>query len=168
MTPTFKRAVVAVLLCTGLAACQSAQPTTIMSTKSPVELRAMQSRAYDTTDRNKTLRTIVATLQDLGYSINKVDADSGTVTATKFSILTLTASIYPRGTTQTVVRTNAIVKLENKNTDNQVDEPAFYQQFFFEPLSKAMFLTALQVDDSNDSSANAAGSAAPASAAHQP
>ena len=29
----------------------------------------------------------------------------------------------------------------------QVDDPAFYQQRIFEPLAKAMFLTALQIED---------------------
>jgi len=143
-----KRAIAAGVLCGGLAACQANQPTVIMSTKSPVELRAMQSRAYDTIDQNKVMRTIVATLQDLGYSIDKIDSASGTVTATKLAVLKLTASVYPRGPNQLIVRSNAMVQHQLK--DNQVDDPAFYQQLFFEPLSKAMFLTALQVDDADE------------------
>lgn len=145
MTDVLRCCAGAALICTGLAACQANEPAVIMSAKSPVELRVMQSRAFDTGDRTKTLRTVIATLQDLGYIIDKVDPGSGTVTATKLAMLKITASVYPRGTTQTVVRSNAMVKHALK--DNQVDDPEFFQKLFFEPLSKAMFLTALQVED---------------------
>ena len=63
-------ALLVVLACTG---CQTPQ-TVILSTKSSVELRAMQTRAFDTSDRPKMVRTIIATLQDLGYNLDKVDA----------------------------------------------------------------------------------------------
>ena len=46
-----------------------------------------------------------------------------------------------------MVRANAIVKAANVR-ETQVDDPAFYQQLFFEPLSKAIYLQALRVDDS--------------------
>ena len=32
-----------------------------------VQLRQIQSRAFDTTDKTKTLRTVISTLQDLGF-----------------------------------------------------------------------------------------------------
>lgn len=138
-------ALVAVVL--SLAACQkTGQPKLVLSAKSPVELRAMQSRAFDTTDGNRTLRAVLSTLQDLGYSIDKVDVGAGTVSATKLANLRLTASTYPRGGSgQTIVRANAIYKLPGQDTE--VDDPVFYQTLFFEPLSKAMFLSALQVED---------------------
>lgn len=134
-----------------LTACQTTRGDNIMmSQKGAVELRSMQSRAFDTPDRYKTLRAIVATLQDLGYSIDKVETGAGTVSATKLTALRLTASVYPRGTTQTIVRANAMVKVEQQKMQNQVDDPVFYQQLFFEPLSKSLFLTALQVEDGVD------------------
>lgn len=133
----------------GLAACQHPQqPPVITSTKSPVELRAMESRAFDTKDRSKTLRAVIATLQDLGYSIEKVEPEAGTVSAIKLSALRLTASVYPRGDSQLMVRANAEIKvMPTSQQAHQVDDPAFYQQMFFEPLAKALFLTALQVED---------------------
>lgn len=137
-----KGALLLALACTG---CQTPQAV-ILSAKSPVELRAMQTRAFDTSDRPKMVRTIIATLQDLGYNLDKVDAGSGTVSATKLAELTMTASVYPRTETQLVVRANAIVKAANVR-ETQVDDPAFYQQDFFDPLSKAIFLQALQIDD---------------------
>jgi hypothetical protein len=126
--------------------CASPQVTEVLSTKSPVELRAMQTRAFDTTDQNKMLRTIVATLQDNGYTIDKVEPPAGTVSATKLAQLRLTATATQHGTSQITVRANAMVRMANLR-DTQVDDPVFYQQLFFEPLSKAIFLSALQVDD---------------------
>jgi hypothetical protein len=59
--------------------------------------------------------------------------------------LRLTATVYPRGTSQMTVRANAVIDLGPKS--NQIDAPEFYQKLFFEPLSKAVFLQALQVED---------------------
>jgi hypothetical protein len=130
----------------GASACAPQNVTDVLSTKSPAELRAMQTRAFDTNDPNRTLRTIVATLQDNGYTIEKVEPPAGTVSAKKLAMLRLTATATPRGTSQIAVRANAMVLMEGlKNT--QVDDAVFYQQLFFEPLSKAMFLSALQVQD---------------------
>ncbi len=146
-----------------LAACQHHEQKLVLSEKSPVELRAMQSRAFETPDRNKTLRTVISTLQDLGYTIDKVEPEASTVTGTKLSILRLTAAVYPRGEKQLVVRSNAQVKLNPaQTTENQVDDPVFYQQFFFEPLAKAMFLTALQVEDEDHAPVPAVPPATPA------
>jgi hypothetical protein len=128
-------------------ACQApGPPPLIMSTKSAVELRAMQSRAFDTIDRFKTIRAVVATLQDLGYTIDKAEPEAGTVSATKLAQLRITATVNDRGERQMIVRSNAIVKMIDQQ-ESQVDDPEFYQKFFFEPLAKAMFLTALQVED---------------------
>jgi hypothetical protein len=145
-----------------LAACQTTnQPKLVESQKSPVELRAIQSRAFETGDREKTLRAVIATLQDLGYAIDKVEPPAGTVTGTKLSQLRLTATVYPRGETRTIVRANATVWLpQQRGVETQVDDPRFYQQLFFEPLAKAMFLSALQVEDSDGPSTAAPGPAA--------
>jgi hypothetical protein len=147
------RVLSSVLLLVLLAACQAPGPTTILSKKSSVELRAMQSRAFETDDRTKTVRTMIATLQDLGYTIDKVEPAAGTVTGTKLSLLRLTATAYPRGEKRMIVRSNAFIKMPQGAAENQVDDPVFYQQLFFEPLSKALFLTALQVTDADEPSA---------------
>lgn len=130
-----------VLLIGFLAGCQVApEQTILLSKKSPVELRAIQSRAFETGDRNAILRAIIATLQDLGYNLDRVDASSGTVTATKLAMLKMTASAYPHGDEQTVVRANAVVTMQPHA--QQVDAAEFYQKDFFEPLSKSLFLQA--------------------------
>ena len=114
-----------------------------------MELRSIQARAFDTKDQNKTLRTIIATLQDLSFVIDKADMELGTVSATKLDnsnqglwnagyALRMTVSSRPVGN-RTVIRANAQFNI------TPVVEPKPYQDFFVE-LEKAMFLTAHQVE----------------------
>lgn len=130
-----------------LSACGTAggEPPPILSKQSPVALRAMQIRAFDTASKRRMTQAVIAALQDLGYSVEKIDYASGTISAAKLEALRLTVVIYPHGPTQMSVRANAIVKVATAST--QVDDPAFYQKLFFEPLSKAVFLAALQTED---------------------
>ena len=138
------------------------EPPVIASTKSPVELRAMQSRVFDTSDRTRTVRAVIYTLQDLGYNIDKVDAGSGTVSATKLAQLRLSAAVSPRGNRMSV-RANAQVKVGPQR--NEVDSAEFYRTLFFAPLSAAMFLEATSNDDQGPAQAsNAHPAAGPASA----
>jgi hypothetical protein len=122
----------------------SCAPSTkqVLATKgSQVKLRSIQTRAFDTTDREKMLRTVIATLQDLGFIVDKADDVLGAVSATKLERYTLrmTVSVRPRGETQLLVRANAQYNI------TAVEDPEPYQQFF-DALSKAIFLTAHQVD----------------------
>jgi uncharacterized protein (DUF2141 family) len=126
----------------------SSQKQLLQTDASQVMLRSIQSRAFDTTDREKTLRTIIATLQDLGFIVNKADALLGTVSATKLDkyALQLTVSIRPRGKTQTLVRVNAQY-FNPYSHAVAVEDPEPYQNFFTS-LSKAMFLEAHETDGS--------------------
>jgi len=122
----------------------SCAPSTkqVLATKgSQVKLRSIQTRAFDTTERDKMLRTVIATLQDLGFIVDKADNVLGAVSATKLDRYTLrmTVSIRPRGESQLLVRANAQYNI------TAVEDPEPYQQFF-DALSKAIFLTAHQVD----------------------
>ena len=124
-----------------LAACQtSSEPRIIASSKGPVELRAMQSRSFDTGDRLMVIRAVVGTFQDLGYTVEKIEPEAGTVSAVKMAALRMSATVQPHGERQVTVRANAMVNGPKDQT--QVDEPAFYQQMFFEPLARSLFLTA--------------------------
>ena len=138
----------AALAALSLGACATGPTDTVMSQRGAVELRAMQSRAFETADKPKVFRAVLSTFQDLGYTITKVEPAAGTVTADKLARLSMTATIYPRGENRTIVRSNAIVRIgPDEGRGYQVDAPEFYQQRFFEPLSKALFLTALYVDE---------------------
>lgn len=129
-----------------LLGCQTPGADQVLLSKKPaVELRAMQGRIFETGDRAKVMRATIATLQDQGYSIVKVESGAGSIKASKLAILEVSASVFPRGDKQIVVRANAIVKTPDGSS--QVDDPAFYQQRFFEPLSKSLFLTALSEPD---------------------
>jgi len=108
------------------------------STESQVKLRTMQSRVFDTSDKMTTLRTVIATLQDLSFVIDKADANLGTVTATKLGGnggLRMTVMVQPKGQKQMRVRANAQLGIQ------AIEDPLPYQAFF-QSLEKGMFLTA--------------------------
>jgi hypothetical protein len=121
--------------------CATTQERLLDSDSNQVQLRSIQTRAFDTTDKEKTLRTVISTLQDLGFLIDKADAMLGTVSATKLAYhsMRVTVTVRPRGETQLLVRANAQYDLD------PVTDPEPYQQFFTS-LEKSMFLTAHQVD----------------------
>lgn len=135
--------VVSLAFLTGLiAGCVTSGSEQALSTsQSQVNLRSFQTRTFDTTNREQTLRTVIATLQDLGFVIDKADAVLGTVSATKLSgyQLKMTVTVRPKDKTQMLVRANAQFNI------TAVEDPAPYQDFFT-ALSKAMFLTAHAVD----------------------
>jgi hypothetical protein len=124
-----------------LFSCAPSTKQVLATSESQVKLRTIQTRAFDSTDKEMMLRTVIATLQDLGFIIDKADDVLGTVSGTKLNryALRMTVSVRPRGTTQLLVRANAQYEIY------AVEDPEPYQQFF-EALSKALFLTAHQVD----------------------
>jgi hypothetical protein len=107
---------------------------------SEVRLRSIQSRVFDTSDQNGTMRAVIATLQDLGFVIDKANSSLGIVSATRLSgyVLKMTVSVRPRGETQVLVRANAQYNLQ------AIEDPDLYQRFFV-ALSQAMFLAAHQM-----------------------
>ncbi|MCU7920050.1 MAG: hypothetical protein KZQ95_17095 [Candidatus Thiodiazotropha sp. (ex Epidulcina cf. delphinae)] len=126
----------------GLSGCQTTSSSQLLKTnESQVQTRNIQTRAFDTTDKNKTLRTVIATLQDLGFVVDKADEILGSVSATKLDgyQLRMTVTVRPRGETQLLVRANAQYNLI------AVDDPEIYQDFFTS-LGKSMFLVAHNVD----------------------
>lgn len=121
-----------------LVGCQTAQKNILDSDgESQVKLRAMQTRYFDTDDKKQTLQTIIATLQDLGFVIDKASYDLGSVSGTKLHgyKIRMTVNAIPRGNQQMTVRANAQYNIE------PINDPVIYQQFFA-ALEKSMFLTA--------------------------
>jgi len=121
--------------------CATTQQHLLDSESNQLRLRSIQTRAFDTTDKDRTLRAIIATLQDLGFIVDKADATLGAVTATKLNryALRVTVTVGPRGQTQLIVRVNAQYEL------SPVDAPEPYQQFF-SALQKVMFMSAQEAD----------------------
>lgn len=124
-----------------LAGCATTDSRILDSDQSQVQLRSIQTRAFNTMDRDLVLRNIIATLQDLGFVIDRADQTLGTVSATKLQgyQLKVNVTVRPRGTTQMSVRANA------EYNRKPVTEPKPYQDFFVS-LEKSLFLTAQAVD----------------------
>jgi hypothetical protein len=117
------------------------QNSHVLSGGSAVELRSFQTRAFDTTDKHKMLRTTIAVLQDLSFIIDKADEDLGVVTGTKLSgyRIRMTVIVQPRGEKQLAVRASAIYN------NKPIEDPIPYQDFFT-ALEKGIFLTAQKID----------------------
>ena len=93
-----------------LAGCAS-QNSAITEGGSQLEVRQMQTRVYDSMDRRETLRSILATLQDLGFVIDTADYEMGTITATRLQEyeLRVTVTVRDRADNRLAVRANARV-----------------------------------------------------------
>lgn len=124
-----------------LAACQSSRKELLETPAEQAELRAMQSRAFDTTDVEKVMRSVIGTLQDLGFVIDDANTTLGLISATKLegSVVRMMVTVKRRGKTQTAVRASA------QHGYRQVVDPETYQRFFA-ALAKGMFLTAHDIE----------------------
>lgn len=124
-----------------LLACSNQPNEEIMQGASPVQLRSYQTRVFDSSEKLPMLRSVIATLQDLGFIIDEANADLGTVTGTRASgsRIRITVAVRPRGDSQLWVRASAYIDL------HPIEDPEPYQDFF-NALEKAVFLTAQQVD----------------------
>jgi len=138
-----------ILLLLLVVSCATTQDHLLDMDTSQVQLRSIQSRVFDTTDKEKTMRAIIATLQDLGFMLDRADYTLGVVTASKaradtmqmqvYANLRITVTVRPRGDKQLMVRASA------EYQRSPVTDAKPYQNFF-NSLEKAMFLEAHQVD----------------------
>lgn len=122
--------------------CATPAVNALKSDASQVRLRSIQTRVFDTADKKKMMQTVISTMQDLDFVIDKADYTLGSVTGSKFlgyAVVTMTVTVRPRGEKQLLVRANAQYGIKS------VEDPATYQDFF-NSLEKAIFLTAQQID----------------------
>ncbi len=124
-----------------LAGCATTTPVNVAGAGTQLETRQIQTREYDTLDKAMTMRSVIATLQDLGFTIDQADAELGTVTATRLHQYTMrmTVTVVEKAGQRISVRANARIG------ENSVTDAATYQDFFI-ALDKAMFLTLHEVD----------------------
>jgi uncharacterized lipoprotein YehR (DUF1307 family) len=130
------------VLVVSISGCATTAGKAFETNESQVKLRSIQTRAFDTTDKKKMMQTVISTMQDLDFVIDKADLTLGSVTGSKFlgyAVVTMTVTVRTRGEKQLLVRANAQYGIKS------VEDPATYQDFFT-ALEKAIFLTAQQVD----------------------
>ena len=138
--PRILAAVIATSILIGLSGCATPKKQLMKMETSQVKLRSMQTRAFDTTDEKKTLRSVISTLQDFDFLIDEANKVLGVVSATRRTDwLQITVTVRPKGETQVFVRANMEYKQKG------VEDPSVYQKFFTY-LEKSMFLTAYEVD----------------------
>ena len=129
------RILLLIALLTLLAGCVNVDSRQeVLAAGSQVEVRSYQTRTYDTTDKIRVMRAVMATLQDLRFVLDKADDTVGIVSATKLDgyALSISVSVRPSGE-QMIVRANAQFNLK------AIEEPGPYQDFFT-ALDKGLFL----------------------------
>lgn len=109
--------------------------------ESQLQKRSYESRIFDTSDKEKVLRAIISTLQDLGFVIDRADFALGTVSGTKYERhqIKITVSVRAKGKEHLMVRANAQFNIE------PIADPEQYQDFF-SSLEKSLFLVAHEAD----------------------
>ena len=147
ITNKFKALAIAIITIGILSGCQTNPNKQLLATdKSQVQLRSIQTRAFDTSDKAMVLRSVISTLQDLGFVLDNADLVLGSVSGTKFGKheyvayqLKITVTVRKRGPKQVLVRANAQYNIQ------EVNDPKPYQDFFTS-LEKSLFLTANNID----------------------
>ncbi len=143
MTHKLLRSVATYCVCAVLlAGCVSPQDGLNESSQNQVQLRSIQTRSFDSTDKQKIMQSSIATLQDLGFVIDNADYDIGTITATKLSGYQLEMSVSVRPNDQKQMLVRAVARY-NQLT---IEDPKPYQSFFTS-LSKGLFLDAHTVSE---------------------
>ena len=139
---TLKIALFAACL-TLITGCATTHDARILGADNQVELRSMQTRSFDTSDKTIVVRNVISTLQDLSFVIDKADTDLGTVSATRLyngNKVRMTVTARPSSSSKSVI-VRAIAQYNLKPIEN----PKIYQDFF-SSLSKSLFLSANAVE----------------------
>ena len=131
----------ALLSLLSLVACAATTPANVVGAGTQLETRQIQTRQYDTLDKPMTMRSVIATLQDLGFTIDQADTELGTITATRLHDYTMrmTVTVVKKEGSKISVRANARIG------ERAVTDAETYQDFFV-VLDKSLFLTLHKVD----------------------
>jgi hypothetical protein len=123
-----------------LAGCNATTQERVLDSgdQSQLQKRSYQTRVFDTNDKDKVMRGVISTLQDLSFVLERADLMLGVVSGTKFQqglAIRMTVSVRPKGETQMVVRANGQLNVQ------PIEDPKAYQDFY-SSLEKSLFLTA--------------------------
>jgi len=133
------------LLLSGILALQGCaapevKPDLLAPTEAQMKIRSLQTRSFDLTDRNAAIRGVIASLQDLGFIIERANEGLGLVTAARFAepnyydVVTITVTVRQETAEKMSFRANAIYN------NKPIDDPKVYQNFFA-ALQRALFLS---------------------------
>jgi len=116
------------------------QPQTLLApTEAQLKIRNIQTRTYDAKDRNQAIRAVIASLQDLGFIIERANEPLGLVTAARFAepnyydVVTITVTVRQLSEAQLTIRANAIYN------NKPIEDPKVYQNFFAS-LERSLFI----------------------------
>ena len=133
-----------VLIVVILILCGCATPETpqdlLAPTDAQLKIRSIQTRTFDVKDRNAAIRGVIASLQDLGFIIERANEPLGLVTAARFAepnyydVISVTVTVRQDKGERLTIRANAIYN------NKPIDDPKVYQNFFAS-LERALFLT---------------------------
>ena len=130
------------VLAVSLLACASPPapgPGLLAPTAEQMKLRSFQTRTFDVKERKRAMRGVIATLQDLGFIIERANEPLGLVTAARFqepdyySVVGITVTVRPQADGQMMIRANAIFN------NQPVEDPEAYQNFFA-ALERSLFI----------------------------
>jgi len=121
-------------------AAPEVKPDLLAPTEAQMKIRSLQTRSFDLTDRNAAIRGVIASLQDLGFIIERANEGLGLVTAARFAepnyydVVTITVTVRQETAGKMSFRANA------SYNNNPSDDPKVYQNFFA-ALQRALFLS---------------------------
>lgn len=134
--------VAALLLVACGSGCAAGPESAIFEPGSALESRSIQTRVLRTSDQDAVLRAVISTLQDLGFVLDRADAELGSVSATKLDRyqIRMTVTVRPRNAGEVLVRANAdYSEPQTGKTARPIDDPTAYQDFF-QALERSAFL----------------------------
>ncbi|MGH7232181.1 MAG: hypothetical protein ACREJU_12595 [Nitrospiraceae bacterium] len=108
-------------------------------TDAQLKIRSLQTRTFDVKDRNLAMRGVIASLQDLGFIIERANEPLGLVTAARFAepnyydVVSVTVIVRQDTANGMTVRANAIYN------NKPIEDPKVYQNFFG-ALERSLFL----------------------------
>ena len=111
----------------------------LVPTEEQMQLRNMQTREFDISDRRTAIRAVIATLQDFGFIIERANEPLGVVTAARFaepdyySVMGVTVTVREVSDEVISIRANAIF-------NNQPVTDAETYRNFFAALERALFI----------------------------
>ena len=108
-------------------------------TEAQLKIRSIQTRTFDVADRNAAMRGVIASLQDLGFIIERANEPLGLITAARFAepnyydVISITVTVRQDTKERLTIRVNAIYN------NKPIDDPKVYQNFFAS-LERSLFL----------------------------